>query len=94
MKYIYGGFDPSSGKLVVTVKEGIVTLTSGVAFVADTLASSSTQVQLTLKSPSGTLGEHYCFDVTDGAGITIKSIDSSGLVETSDTSSLSYLIFD
>lgn len=96
MKYLRGGYIEKNlhGIISVEVVEGNAALASGSASVSNTQTHSQTNVLLTLKSPSGTLGVHYRYTVNPGTGITIDSIDSSGSVETGDASTISYVILN
>lgn len=75
-------------------RAGTVTLVAGTATVSSTSFLAGTKVFVSMKTPGGTLGNHYQVTVTAATGFTVTAIDLSGALVNTDTSTLEWFSMD
>lgn len=73
---------------------GRATLVAGTVTVATTKASATANVILTTQVPGGTLGEKIIASRVNGTSFTIEARDGTGLLQTLDTSTVAWVIFE
>lgn len=73
-----------SGSAAMT---GAFNLVSGVATINTTAVETNDHINLTLRTPGGTMGLRYSVTIVNGVSFTITAVNATGATVTSDTSS-------
>jgi hypothetical protein len=74
---------------------GTTTLVAGVKTVTNTAVTSTSKIIVFLITPGGTLGvQYYVSTITAGTSFIIKSAQTTGADQTSDTSTVGYVIIN